>query len=95
MALYRFEWARWLHRELRHLLFPLTDFEIVVLAVASSVGRRDVLPRRAAAGDRPLGIERDLRAAAHRSQGAAPAVDRPARSRSGCCSARCFSGPAI
>ena len=38
MALYRFEWARWLHRELRHLLFPLTDFEIVVLAVASSVG---------------------------------------------------------
>src|SRR3954447_10715508 len=38
MALYRFEWARWLHRELRHLLFPLTDSEIVVLAVASSVG---------------------------------------------------------
>ena len=38
MALYRFEWARWLHRELRHLLFPLTDTEILVLAVASSVG---------------------------------------------------------
>jgi membrane protease YdiL (CAAX protease family) len=38
MALYRFEWARWLHRELRHLLFPLTDAEILVLAVASSVG---------------------------------------------------------
>ena len=38
MALYRFEWARWLHRDLRHLLFPLTDVEIVVLAVASSVG---------------------------------------------------------
>jgi membrane protease YdiL (CAAX protease family) len=38
MALYRFEWARALHRELRHLLFPLTDAEIVVLAVASSVG---------------------------------------------------------
>jgi membrane protease YdiL (CAAX protease family) len=38
MALYRFEWARSLHRELRHLLFPLTDSEIVVLAVASSVG---------------------------------------------------------
>jgi len=38
MALYRFEWARWLHRDLRHLLFPLTDREIVVLAVASSVG---------------------------------------------------------
>jgi uncharacterized protein len=38
MALYRFEWARALHRELRHLLFPLSDLEIVVLAVASSVG---------------------------------------------------------
>ena len=38
MALYRFEWARWLHRELRHLLFPLTDLEILVLAGASSVG---------------------------------------------------------
>lgn len=38
MALYRFEWARWLHRELRHLLFPLTDVEIVVLAGASSIG---------------------------------------------------------
>src|SRR5438552_17637695 len=38
MALYRFEWSRALHRELRHLLFPLTDVEIVVLAVASSFG---------------------------------------------------------
>jgi membrane protease YdiL (CAAX protease family) len=38
MALYRFDWARSLHRELRHLLFPLTDVEIVVLAAASSVG---------------------------------------------------------
>ena len=38
MALYRFEWARALHRELRHMLFPLTDVEIVVLAAASSVG---------------------------------------------------------
>jgi uncharacterized protein len=38
MALYRFDWARALHREFRHLLNPLTDFEIVVLAVASSVG---------------------------------------------------------
>jgi hypothetical protein len=38
MALYRFEWARALHRELRHMLFPLTDAEIVVLAAASSVG---------------------------------------------------------
>ena len=38
MALYRFEWARALHRELRHLLFPLSDVEIIVLAGASSVG---------------------------------------------------------
>ena len=38
MALYRFDWARALHRELRHLLFPLQDAEIVVLAAASSVG---------------------------------------------------------
>jgi membrane protease YdiL (CAAX protease family) len=38
MALYRFEWMRSLHRELRHLLFPLSDVEIVVLAGASSVG---------------------------------------------------------
>ena len=38
MALYRFQWARELHRELRHMLFPLADAEIVVLAAASSVG---------------------------------------------------------
>ncbi len=38
MALYRFDWARSLHRELRHLLSPLTEVEIVVLAAASSVG---------------------------------------------------------
>ena len=38
MALYRFDWARSLHRELRHLLFPLAEGEIVVLAAASSVG---------------------------------------------------------
>jgi hypothetical protein len=38
MTLYRFEWARALHREFRHLLYPLSDLEIVVLAVASSVG---------------------------------------------------------
>lgn len=38
LALYRFDWARALHREFRHLLYPLTDLEIVVLAVASSVG---------------------------------------------------------
>jgi len=38
MALYRFEWARSLHRDLRHMLFPLSDAEIVVLALASSIG---------------------------------------------------------
>jgi membrane protease YdiL (CAAX protease family) len=38
LALYRFEWARALHREFRHLLNPLADFEIVILAAASSVG---------------------------------------------------------
>lgn len=38
MALYRYEWARELHRELRHMLFPLATPEIVVLAAASSVG---------------------------------------------------------
>src|ERR1051325_251704 len=31
MALYRFEWARWLHRELRPLLFLLTGGESAVL----------------------------------------------------------------
>jgi membrane protease YdiL (CAAX protease family) len=38
LALYRFEWARALHREFRHLLNPLTDLEIIILAAASSVG---------------------------------------------------------
>ena len=38
MALYRFDWARALHREMRHMLFPLAEAEIVVLAAASSVG---------------------------------------------------------
>ena len=38
LAVHRFEWARALHRELRSLLSPLTDVEIVVLAIASSVG---------------------------------------------------------
>jgi membrane protease YdiL (CAAX protease family) len=38
LALYRFDWARDLHRELRHLLFPLADGEIIALAVASSFG---------------------------------------------------------
>jgi membrane protease YdiL (CAAX protease family) len=38
LAVHRFEWARALHREFRSLLSPLTDAEIVVLAIASSVG---------------------------------------------------------
>jgi membrane protease YdiL (CAAX protease family) len=38
LALYRYDWARALHREFRGLLNPLSDVEIVVLAVASSVG---------------------------------------------------------
>ena len=38
LALYRFDWARALHREFRGLLNPMSDVEIVILAVASSVG---------------------------------------------------------
>ncbi len=38
LAVHRFEWARALHREFRALLSPLTDVEIVVLALASSLG---------------------------------------------------------
>lgn len=38
LAVHRFEWARALHREFRSLLSPLTDVEIVVLAIASSLG---------------------------------------------------------
>jgi membrane protease YdiL (CAAX protease family) len=38
LAVHRFDWARSLHREFRSLLSPLSDAEIVVLAVASSVG---------------------------------------------------------
>lgn len=37
-AVHRWQWARKLHHEFRHLLGPLTDLEIVVLAIASSVG---------------------------------------------------------
>lgn len=37
-ATHRFEWGRALHRDLRALLGPLADGEIVVLAVASAVG---------------------------------------------------------
>jgi membrane protease YdiL (CAAX protease family) len=38
LVVHRFEWARALHREFRALLSPLTDVEIVVLALASSLG---------------------------------------------------------
>jgi membrane protease YdiL (CAAX protease family) len=38
LALTRFEWARALHRELRAMLNPLHDYEIVILAAASSLG---------------------------------------------------------
>ena len=37
-AVHRWQWARKLHHEFRHLLGPLTDREILVLAIASSVG---------------------------------------------------------
>jgi len=38
MALHRFEWARDLHREFRSRLLPMTEGEIVILALASSLG---------------------------------------------------------
>jgi membrane protease YdiL (CAAX protease family) len=38
LSVTRFEWARALHRDLRGLLGPLPDSEIVVLSAASSVG---------------------------------------------------------
>lgn len=38
LAVHRFEWARALHRDLRSLLGPLPDSEILVLAMASSIG---------------------------------------------------------
>ena len=38
MAVHRYEWARALHSDLRNLLGPLPDSEVVVLAAASSVG---------------------------------------------------------
>jgi uncharacterized protein len=37
-AAHRFEWGRALHRDLRALLGPMADREIVVLAVVSAVG---------------------------------------------------------
>lgn len=38
LAVYRYEWARALHRDLRALLGPLPDSELLVLALASSIG---------------------------------------------------------
>jgi uncharacterized protein len=38
LAVYRFDWARALHREFRALLNPLGTIEIVVLAAASAIG---------------------------------------------------------
>jgi len=38
LSVHRFEWARVLHREFRSLLGPLSEFEILLLALASSVG---------------------------------------------------------
>lgn len=38
LAVHRFEWARALHRDLRALLGPLPGSEILILALASSVG---------------------------------------------------------
>src|SRR5439155_26667986 len=38
LSVHRFEWARALHRDLRGLLGPLPDSEIVVLSLASSMG---------------------------------------------------------
>ena len=38
LSVHRFEWARALHREFRAMLSPLTDPEIVILALASSIG---------------------------------------------------------
>lgn len=38
LAVYRFNWARHLHRDFRSLLGELTSKEIVILAVASAVG---------------------------------------------------------
>ena len=38
LAVHRFEWARSLHRDMRALLGPLPDAEVVVLAAASALG---------------------------------------------------------
>jgi uncharacterized protein len=38
LAVHRFEWARSLHRDMRGMLGPLPDSEVVILAVASAIG---------------------------------------------------------
>jgi len=38
LAVHRFEWARALHRDMRAMLGPLPDAEVVVLAAASGLG---------------------------------------------------------
>ncbi len=38
LSIYRFEWARALHRDFRARIGPLPDSEIVILALASSIG---------------------------------------------------------
>jgi uncharacterized protein len=38
LTVHRFEWARSLHRDFRSRLYPLSTYELVVLAGASSVG---------------------------------------------------------
>jgi uncharacterized protein len=38
LAVHRFEWARALHRDMRALLGPLPDAEVLVLAMASALG---------------------------------------------------------
>ncbi len=89
LALYRFEWARSLHRELRDMLFPLTEVEIVVLAAASSVGeelffRGALMPA--------VGLV--LSSAVFALPRPGTSRGRPARSARACCSAPSSYGPA-
>jgi membrane protease YdiL (CAAX protease family) len=57
----RYEWARVLHNEFRHLLGPLSRREILLLAAASAIGeeclfRGALLPHLAALSAGPLGL---------------------------------------
>lgn len=57
----RYEWARVLHNEFRHLLSPLSRREILLLAAASAIGeeclfRGALLPHLAALSPGPLGL---------------------------------------